>query len=227
MIQTRIKIINYTTGDYCRVIKQELATIKQSKTVYICNTLKEIDVDYNLSIISQLTGWLDIEGVGMVGGGLFSENGQVADIGSFYNNNNKSFHKYYFASGFRSGYNGYLQWTRNLILPSERLLAFDSANLSSNKVEFTKLRDDEFAKGLAVISFKNKLRAVYDPLVVAYDRAPLELILPNSEALDKALDLGKDLYYNTNLDTNYCDPKPAVVKSEELLPRLSFETVDY
>jgi hypothetical protein len=157
----------------------------------------------------------------MIGGLNHAPDGRVVDCGSFFDKDNKRFCKFYFGTGHRSGYIGHLQWTRNFILPSERLFAFRNSILQSAAKRLGKgiedFRDDELPKLIAAENYALGLRAVYDASVAAIDRAPFHIMIPLSEALesyytqrsDSLLEKG-DPYHNPNLVYASGDPKPMI-----------------
>lgn len=223
-------IIEYKVGDFCKKLSRVVENSSSKTTAYINNTIKSGN---NKDKLRQLLGWLEIEGVNLASGMLLAENGQIADMGSFFNPVTRQFHKYHFGTGFRSGYNGYIQWIRNLILPAENVFVFDTELFikTSRQLNLSKIRDDELAKALALANFDIGGRAVYDPTVVFYDRAPFEVRLPYSTELKKFVDSKKstlktDPYYNQNLDNNYSDPKPITDSSVAESSEFSLKTVD-
>lgn len=211
-IGRKIKKIQYTSGEFSSKLSKYVKENNYEKIVYINSTVKD---DISEDVFNQILGWLEIPEVNISSGTLLSENGQVSDMGSFIDSSTIQFNKYHFATGFRSGYLGFIQWIRNFVLPAENFCAIDPnlIILASKKVDLSKIRDDEFIKCLALVNYVEGGRTVYDPTVVLYDKAPFEIRLPYSSELDKFVNannkkLSKDPYYNENLDTNYRDPKP-------------------
>lgn len=206
------KLIDYNVGNFVNTVLEAVSSYNIEQVFYI-NT--SVILQKSKDWISQLCGWLTIPDVRIASGALYTVDGRLADMGSFFNSTTRQFHKYNFGTGFRSGYNGYIQWARNLILVAEHAFIFDRALLieMGQELDVGAIRDDELAKALSVINFKNQGRAVYDPLVSLYDRAPLEIRLPSSDELsiyiDKLFIKGMvDPYYNINLNNDYSDPRP-------------------
>jgi len=212
-----IEIVLYQTDAFVKSVGDYVAPKKIDNVIYLTDSTKQISsILENSNWISQLTGWLEMPGVNIAGVGTYAENGQVVDVGSIFDPSTNSFEKLYFSTGFRSGYNGYIQWIRNLILVSERVTAF-SPKFFSHKLwnELSdSARDDELLKALALLNFANSGRAVYDPSVSSVDSAPFYVKFPISSGIKefvnkycRSLNV-QDPYYNTNLDNNYIDPRP-------------------
>jgi len=233
-IKSKANLLPYDTGEFARAVYKEFADSKSS-VIYISDSNKKIESCLNdTTWISQLGGWLTIPGVNMSGGHSYANDGRIVDIGSFFDVPAKAFEKYYFSAGFRSGYNGYVQWIRNFIMPSERVFAFSSELINdSSWVRLTKrIRDDELCSSLALVSHSLGGRSVSDPSVRATDSAPFYYVLPPSEALDSYIskscpDLSRgDKYYNPNLDRNYCDPKPITAIVDPRVNKYQLRTID-
>jgi len=220
--QLRVKypeltIIEYVAGEFIKSFLANVQLIKTKNIFYMSDSTKSVKcIEKNSNWSSQLEGWLSIEKINIAGGLSLAHNYRVVDCGSFYDNKRKVFCKYYFGTGFRSGYIGYLQWIRNYVLVSERLFVFKKSiiKLIENNNGLLELRDDELPKVLAVANYLTGSRAVYDPTVVSIDEAPFHIILPSSDALNKYLTtvcsdvtIKSDPYYNHNLDDQYSDPK--------------------
>ncbi len=211
--QPNVKIIEYKIGDFVGSL-QSAKNEMSNRIIYIVDSIKEVNnVADEEHWSTQLSGWLELPNVSIAGGGLYSESGYIVDIGSFYDKSSARFSKYYFGAGQRSGYNGHAQWIRNHTLVSERLFCFDK-KLLTNLKSLLEIRDDEFAKALAVICISNKQRCVYDPLVYGVDGVTYELRLQSSDTLKNYIEDSTELqktgdpYYNTHLNNSYSDPKP-------------------
>jgi hypothetical protein len=84
-----------------------------------------------------------------------------------------------------------------------------------------KVADQEFAIVLALLNYGQKDRAVYDPTIVSYDKAPFYIATPWSPELAKYAEKScpdlwsrGDPYYNVNLDNSYGDPQPKTINSK-------------
>jgi glycosyltransferase involved in cell wall biosynthesis len=213
-----ITVCEYRTGEFIKTFTERVGTTSYDSICYIADSVEKIyRSEGKTNWISQLSGWLSSPDIGIAGGLSLSYNKRVVDCGSYFDTSKRNFAKYYFDAGFCSGYSGYLQWIRNFILVSERLFVFKTSLLKelAGREELLNLRDDELPKLLALTNYSLGNRAVYDPTVVAVDKAPFHVIIPPSDTLTeysikKCPDLHKDgdPYYNINLDKNYCDPKP-------------------
>src|SRR5581483_4989776 len=122
---------------------------------YITDSVKKISKDSGeTNWINQLNGWRSVPEIGMAAGLAHAPDGRVVDCGSFFDRERQRFFKFYFGTGHRSGHIGHLQWTRNFILPSERLVAFKKnllqAATKNQSLNLSKIRDDEFLKVLAI-----------------------------------------------------------------------------
>jgi glycosyltransferase involved in cell wall biosynthesis len=229
-ISGNFKTVEYKTGEFAPAITKAVKAGQLDKVVYLSDSVKKVICAQNeAGWSSQLCGWLSIPDVGLAGGAAYALNGQVVDIGSFFDPNVKVFEKYYFSTGFRSGYSGYIQWIRNFVMVSERAYAFDAALLTGSDWNnlADNVRDDEFSKALALINYAKRGRAVYDPTIRTTDNAPFYITMPPSPVIEKYLStkcpvlLQADPYYNPNLNANYKDPKPlGITKVEVLTPPL-------
>lgn len=214
-IHDRVNIYTYKTDSLVAEIKSIADESKYDGVIYIADSIGPIEnVEDDKSWVDQLTGWLSIPGVSIAGGSQYGDDGRLVDVGSYYDTDNNQFYKYHFGTGFRSGYNGYIQWIRNFVLVSERVFCFKQEILGDVVSSFDDIVDYEFAKALAVVNFANDGRAVYDPLIRTSDKAPFELSMPLTKGLRlfistkaQRLTLG-DPYYNINLDQHYADPRP-------------------
>lgn len=209
--------VKYESGAFAKRVTRCLKDAEHKTAIYLTDSNKKISTLLpGNSWISQLCGWLNIEGVYAAGAASYAEDGKVVDIGSFFNPAVAKFEKYYFSTGFRSGYNGYIQWLRNFVMVSERLFALDTSLLASSSWDelVEDMRDDEFCQCLALVSHAAGGRGVYDPAVSAIDTAPFYYLLPNSMVTRKYIDhkcpdlLKADPYYNLNLNDYYQDPRP-------------------
>ena len=223
-IQDSIQAVTYETGSFVAAATKAARASKLEKAIYITDSIKKLSSAQNEDgWSSQLCGWLSIPGVSISGGAAYAQNGQIVDIGSFFNPRLKAFEKYYFSTGFRSGYSGYTQWIRNLVLVSERIFAFKTQLMAEAawKSLAEDARDDELAKALALTSYSKGNRAIYDPTVWVTDNAPFYLVMQLSPALNKHVStkckelMSADPYYNLNLNSCYEDPKPIINKQTE------------
>ena len=220
-----IRIIYFDEGEFVDTALKVIQENHGANIVYLEDSTKFIkNIMNDSSWQTQLTGWLQIPGVEIVGAGVFSDSGQVCDVGSYYDFQINNFVKYHFATGHRSGYNGYIQWTRNFIMPSTKLFAFSRKLVDGLTVKPLSIRDDEFSKLLAIHNRIRGGRAVYEPAVTAIDFAPFEIRIPFSPSLEKLVTVTdfyieqRDPYYNPNLNSDYRDPKPNNVKYTDNVP---------
>jgi hypothetical protein len=217
-----VSVHEYEAGGFVGEAVKALADEPSTNVIYVSDSVKKIRKDSGeTNWVNQFSGWLSTDEIGMIGGLNHAPDGRVVDCGSFFDKDNKRFCKFYFGTGHRSGYIGHLQWTRNFILPSERLFAFRNSILQSAAKRLGKgiedFRDDELPKLIAAENYALGLRAVYDASVAAIDRAPFHIMIPLSEALesyytqrsDSLLEKG-DPYHNPNLVYASGDPKPMI-----------------
>lgn len=214
-----LEIIEYPPGEFIKTVVETFRQSKSDHIIYINDAVKKMyRHPGSTDSLNQLAGWLEIPGVGMAGGLVQSRGGKVVDCGSFFDKTHRHFFKYYFGTGFRSGYIGYLQWIRNFILVSEQIFSFNTTLLKilSEHKSLLECTDQEFATALAAVNFSQGDRAVYDPSVVAVSGAPFYLANPYTKSLGSFMDnhcpeliKAGDPYYNPNLNNSYIDPKPA------------------
>lgn len=214
-LSRNIHVKKYDEGSFVREMQIEAKKSTEKRVVYITDSVSDIsNVSNESTWVDQLIGWLDLPGVEISSGGAFADTGQIIDIGSFFDPEIKNFVRYHSLSSIRSGYNGYIQWVRNFVLPASRPFAFNKTLLLETSKELLEVRDDEFHAMLCLRNYAKQDRAVYDPSVVAIDGAPFNIRLPMSSSLKsytntKCKDLLKgDPYYNKNLNNTYKDPKP-------------------
>jgi hypothetical protein len=221
-IYSDLDILQYETGQLAARLSAYVSETGIDDVVYISDSVFKVkNVIAKSGWLHQLCGWLSIPEVGLAGGAAYSENGQLIDIGSFFDPASDTFEKYYFSTGFRSGYNGYVQWIRNFVLPCERVVAFKASLMreASWKGLKSEIRDDELIAALSLVNYASDGRAVYDPAVSVIDNAPFYAVLPVSTALRKFVQAScktlkdGDPYYNPNLNDNYMDPQPLVGKT--------------
>lgn len=222
-LNTSTNLLEYRSGELVVTLAQYIRKAGLSQAIYLTDSIKKINnLLENTAWSSQLSGWLAIPEVKIAGGAAYAENGQVVDIGSFFNPSKQAFEKYYFSTGFRSGYNGYIQWIRNLIQVSERVWAFDTKLLTAiDRKHLQGVRDDELACTLAFINFAGGGRAVYDPAISVIDNAPFYCSLPLSSTLNDYLIsnckplLSGDPYYHPALGEKFIDPKPRMPEVDD------------
>lgn len=203
-----LQIIEYSMGGLYKEMTKTATSLEDiDAAIYMSDSTVDA-TSFNGDWLSQLTGWLSTNEVGVVSGRSIY-NGSVIDCGSVYSREQESFLPIFIGASYKYDIIGYLQWTRNLLVPSKRLLAFDLSILRipafNQEID---IRDDEATTMIGLLATISGKRVVYDPTVTANDKANFVLTIGISEGLrefmkeyaPQILDVG-DPYLNTGVST--------------------------
>ncbi|MGZ6005517.1 MAG: glycosyltransferase family 2 protein, partial [Candidatus Saccharimonadales bacterium] len=178
-----LKVIRYEAGEFLSALTDVGQSLGSDVTscVYLTDSVKKVQTSYGYWI-SQLTNWLSVDQIGLVGGS--SEHNQaVIDCGSVFDKKSNNFINLF--TGGTSAYEliGYSKWTRNLLAPSKRIYAFKPQLLT--ELPKVAVRDDEVALLAGLVTTNKGQRVVYDAGVHAVDKASFLVSLGLSEGLKK------------------------------------------